>query len=121
METVVLLSAAAFWALTFWLVVRISRRERWAKWTLATLLSAPTIYVLSIGPACRLCDEDAYSYRTVRKAYYPLLFVSRNTKYRGLLERYAILWGSEIALLQIEIAELKEEQVEHRINFEKLR
>jgi hypothetical protein len=31
-----------------WLTVRIvNRRERWAKWTLAVLISLPLIYVLS--------------------------------------------------------------------------
>jgi hypothetical protein len=38
----------AFAAFCVWLAVRIiNRRERWAKWTLAVLISLPLIYVLS--------------------------------------------------------------------------
>jgi len=42
-------------ALAVWLAVRvINRRERWAKWALATLASLPVLYVVSFGPACWL-------------------------------------------------------------------
>jgi len=41
-------------ALCIWLTVRIvSRGERWAKWTAATLpIVLPLLYVFSFGPAC---------------------------------------------------------------------
>ena len=43
----------AFAALCVWLTVRIvNRRERWAKWTLAAVVSLPVLYVASYGPAC---------------------------------------------------------------------
>jgi hypothetical protein len=42
----------AFAAFVVWLTVRIvNRRERWAKWTLATVIVVPVLYVMSIGPA----------------------------------------------------------------------
>jgi hypothetical protein len=51
------LTAAAltvgFIAVCIWLVVRITnRRERWAMWMLATVVSVPLFYVVSFGPAC---------------------------------------------------------------------
>src|SRR5438552_2452518 len=40
-------------AFAVWLTVRIvNRRERWAKWTAATVVGLPLLYVLSFGPAC---------------------------------------------------------------------
>ena len=45
--------AVAFAAFCVWLTVRIvNRRERWAKWTLAAVVSLPVLYVASYGPAC---------------------------------------------------------------------
>jgi len=42
-----------FAALCVWLTVRIiNRREQWAKWMLAAMLSLPVLYVASFGPAC---------------------------------------------------------------------
>jgi hypothetical protein len=43
----------AFAAFCIWLTVRIvNRRERWAKWTLATVVGLPVLYLASFGPAC---------------------------------------------------------------------
>ena len=43
----------AFAALYIWLAVRIiNRRERWAKWALATVIGVPALYPLSFGPVC---------------------------------------------------------------------
>jgi hypothetical protein len=43
----------AFAAFCIWLAVRIiNRRERWAKWSLAVILTLPMLYPLSFGPAC---------------------------------------------------------------------
>ena len=45
----------AYVALGVWLAARIiNRRERRAKWALATLVSLPVLYVVSFGPACWL-------------------------------------------------------------------
>jgi hypothetical protein len=45
--------AVAFAAFCVWLTVRIvNRRERWAKWTIATAMGVPVLYVVSFGPAC---------------------------------------------------------------------
>lgn len=45
--------AVIFTAFCIWLTVRIlNRRERWAKWTLAGVVSVPVLYVASFGPAC---------------------------------------------------------------------
>jgi hypothetical protein len=44
----------AFTALCVWLGVRVcNRRERWAKWTLASVsVGIPLLYFASFGPAC---------------------------------------------------------------------
>jgi hypothetical protein len=43
----------AFAAVCIWLAVRIvNRRERWAKWTLAVVVTVPVLYVASFGPVC---------------------------------------------------------------------
>src|SRR5262245_54617373 len=48
----VLLTVASV-AFCVWLTVRIvSRRERWAKWTLAAVACLPVLYLASFGPAC---------------------------------------------------------------------
>ena len=53
MAIVLSIFGVAFAASCVWLKVRIvNRRERWAKWTLAAVLSLPVLYVLSFGPAC---------------------------------------------------------------------
>ncbi len=47
-----------FAALSVWLTIRIvNRRERWAKWTLATVVALPILYVASFGPACWLVSR----------------------------------------------------------------
>ena len=49
----ILLPALAVAAFCVWLGVRVvNRRERWAKWTLATVIGMPVLYVASFGPAC---------------------------------------------------------------------
>ncbi|MBI3860511.1 MAG: hypothetical protein HY290_01300 [Planctomycetia bacterium] len=46
-------TGVAFAAFCVWLTVRIvNRRERWAKWMLATVVGVPALYVVSFGPAC---------------------------------------------------------------------
>jgi len=58
MSIVLPASVIAFAALCVWLTVRIyNRRERWAKWTLTTVISLPVLYVASFGPACWLTSQ----------------------------------------------------------------
>jgi hypothetical protein len=47
--------AVAFAAFCVWLAVRIfNRRERWAKWTLATVVGLPVLYAAAFGVAIRI-------------------------------------------------------------------
>ena len=47
-EAILAALGVAFAAFCVWLTVRIiNRRERWAKWTLAVMLSLSVLYVLS--------------------------------------------------------------------------
>ena len=53
MAIVLSIFGIAIAAFCVWLTVRIvNRRERWAKWTLASVFGVPLLYVLSFGPAC---------------------------------------------------------------------
>jgi len=53
MSTALSIIEVAFAAFCVWLAVRIvNRKERWAKWMLATTIGLPVLYVASIGPAC---------------------------------------------------------------------
>jgi hypothetical protein len=62
-DIALLASTMAFCAICLWLTVRIvNRRERWAKWALAGMISLPVLYVASFGLGCRLIareDPDA--------------------------------------------------------------
>jgi hypothetical protein len=67
-------------ALVVWLGVRIvSRRERWAKWTLATAASLPVLYFASFGPACWLDSRREFEAKAVTVSrplnsfYYPII------------------------------------------------
>jgi hypothetical protein len=60
--------SAAFAAFCVWLTLRfINRRERWAKWTLASV-AVLTLYVASFGPA-----RAAYVHRLVPEWTYPIM------------------------------------------------
>lgn len=52
-------------AFSIWLTVRIfNKRERWAKWTLATMIvGLPLLYVLSFGPAYWITRQDDPKFR----------------------------------------------------------
>src|SRR5690242_3734333 len=83
MNILLAILAVAFAALCVWLSVRIvNRRERWAKWTWATVLGLPVLYVASFGPACwwvsrvQVTQEQGahkWTIRTVPRFYRPLL------------------------------------------------
>src|SRR5262245_12184439 len=97
MALALLIFATAFAALCVWLTVRIvNRKERWAKWTLATMLLAS--YTLSIGPAAWLnwfvfgpgLFNDAYGV-----VYSPLLLACRYGPiwFRRAMELYCDIWA----------------------------
>jgi hypothetical protein len=66
----------AFAAFCIWLAVRIfNRRERWAKWTLATVIGLPVLYVGSFGPACALVDRCMLQRSTLNTAFSPCLIL----------------------------------------------
>ncbi|HEY2251160.1 MAG TPA: hypothetical protein VGH74_08875, partial [Planctomycetaceae bacterium] len=60
----------AFVAFCVWLTVRIvNRRQRWAKWTLATVVGFPVLYVASFGPACWISSRTETGAGIVAIAY----------------------------------------------------
>ena len=72
-------------AFAAWLTVRIiNRRERRAKWTLASIVGLPVLYVASFGPACRLAATPFVKYpsaaqiprATWMNAYRPLCWIT---------------------------------------------
>jgi hypothetical protein len=96
MEILLPAIAVAFTAFCVWLAVRfINRRERWAKWTLAAMISLPWLYVLSIGPAIGIASainapwtDDLYDF-----IYWPLLRACAASKeINFILMRYGRFW-----------------------------
>ena len=86
---------AAFCA---WLMVRIAnRRERWAKWTLASVVGLPALYVLSFGPTCWAYSRHRDTWKTTEFIYAPLLWlwVYHDGIFPDAIEWYANL-GSDI-------------------------
>jgi hypothetical protein len=95
--------SATFAAFCVWLTVRVvNRRERWAKWTLATAICLPSLYVLSMGPAAWLHSRKWLS-EDVRTAidwiYAPITHFANypggplyETWASDLLARYTGLW-----------------------------
>jgi hypothetical protein len=76
MSMVLPVLAVAFAAFCVWLVVRIvNRGERWAKWTLATVIGLPVLYVASFGPACALVDRRMVPRSTLNTVFSPCLFL----------------------------------------------
>ena len=68
----------AFAALGTWLTVRVvNRREKWAKRSLALLVSLPILYVLSFGPVCWISSRmnlgEEFGLRVLPKLYRPIV------------------------------------------------
>jgi len=83
--------AAAFAAFCVWLIVRIvNRRERWAKWMLATMLLLPVLYVTSFGPACWISSRLQPSGTIVSTVYSPVIrvWVEGPLTIQELMSRY---------------------------------
>ena len=90
-------------AFCIWLTVRIvNRRERWAKWTLAAVLSLPLLYVASFGPACRMMEEGRLSINSPRwRIYHPLARLASSTQpsfARDLVCRWVSVCDGDIGL-----------------------
>jgi hypothetical protein len=83
MALALMIFGVVFGASCVWLTIRIiNRRERWAKWTLATVVVLPVLYVLSFGPTCWVysrvaSEDDAEEWVTTDFIYAPLLWVWR--------------------------------------------
>jgi hypothetical protein len=101
---------AGFAGACIWLGVRyFNRRDRWAKWTLVLVLSLPTLYVASFGPACWITSRLDYGTSLVPIVYRPLIrrfslkrLDPRPTTFRGFLVWYSAMgaapdwgWGVE--------------------------
>ena len=92
--------AIAFAALCVWLAVRIvNRRERWAKWTLASAVGLPVMYVASFGPACWLVSHDGLPRLGTARIYRPLVHISNKevSAVSSILCWYAEVLDAEIA------------------------
>lgn len=74
MNSVLPVLGVMFVAFCIWLGVRIySRRERWAKRTLAAVIGLPVLYVASFGPACWLLSTrlEREVFKTFKEAPFP--------------------------------------------------
>jgi hypothetical protein len=83
-------------ALCVWLTVRIlNRKERWAKWTLVTVVGLPVLYVASIGPWFWLDSSGRLSPSLVwmNQTYDPIHWIAeRSTWANDALSAYLSLW-----------------------------
>ena len=83
----------AFAAFCVWLTVRIvNRRERWAKWTLATIIAVPLLYVLSFGPWCWISSRLSGEPRWIPLAYRPVTSIAA----KASLTRRTLNWYAQI-------------------------
>ena len=88
--------AIAFTAFGVWLTVRIvNRRERWAKWTGASVVVLALIgYPLSIGPMFWLFEHEMLpEWAQDTPIYEPLGWIDRNVPpFNSALHWYLSLW-----------------------------
>lgn len=58
------------------------------------LALTPLLYILSIGPAAFLASKSPGQWSTtIRRAYYPVIWLHDHTPLRRPLELYVELWG----------------------------
>jgi hypothetical protein len=90
MEMAFTIFGVIFAAICIWLTVRIvNRRELWAKWTLAMVISLPILYVGSFGPACWLTSHHNSCSGFVSHIYWPFFEI---IFHRNYAIRKPILW-----------------------------
>lgn len=103
MELALPIFGLIFAAFCVWLAVRIvNRRERWAKWTLATIVGLPVLYAASFGPAWgkiigprRVMPgaENDQLLRYSRAIYRPIIWAMNDSpSFAGTMDRYCDLW-----------------------------
>ncbi len=100
MTTALSVTGVALAAFCIWLGVRIvNRRERWAKWTAATLVMLFVVYPLSIGPVAwvktRFAAPSGMFNVALSVVYGPILIVGLYgpQPLRHLFQCYERLWG----------------------------
>ena len=98
---------AVFMAVLIWLTVQVTnRRERWAKWSLATTLSMPILYLASWPPMARLCEwldshgliPDAMT-SVMWVVYYPAGFTANGNPpawVKDTMIWYLGIWGGDL-------------------------
>jgi hypothetical protein len=98
MAVLVLSLGITYAAVCVWLAVRIvKRRERWAKLSLAAVVSLPVLYVLSIGPVAWLNTRhrmpESVS-RAIKHAHDPIdwLMAHSPKPFDNAIRWYAQLW-----------------------------
>ena len=92
MTTVFSILAVAFAAVCVWLTVRVvNRRERWAKWMLATAVGIPVLYIATFGPLCWLVSTyESPGPDYFRQFYRPIGACMHESKF---VERLFRLYG----------------------------
>ena len=77
-----------------WLVVRvINRRQRWAKWTLGTVLAVPVVYAASYGPWMWYATAIKHDPKMMWPAFYrPLARVAWNGPFAAPYTAYLNWW-----------------------------
>ena len=68
--------------------------KRWGWGNPVWIFVVVLIYVLSIGPACRLCFDHHYSTRALPYVYWPIWKISKFSVPGRATAFYLNLWGS---------------------------
>jgi hypothetical protein len=105
-----------FAAFGVWLIVRIvNRRERWAKWTLATVIGLPVLYVASFGPACALVDRRMLPRSTLNTAFSPCLFLVTDAPepLGNALSGWAAMCGGSHVLANVVLETMAKHLINH--------
>jgi hypothetical protein len=89
----------AFSAFCVWLAVRIvNRRERWAKWTAATVLVALVMYLTSFGLLIKLPESII---TRIAWFYQPVFIAGRNSSaFRELMDRCVAFTSHDTAAIR---------------------
>ena len=99
MTIILSILAVAFAAFCVWLMVRIvNRRERWAKWTAAVVVSMMLLYVPSVTPVSWFVNQEScpgWVGDAATGLYYPVLWTSEfgPQPFQDAMDWYADLWG----------------------------
>jgi hypothetical protein len=88
-------------ALCIWPLIRlVNRRERWAKWTLATVIGLPVLYVASFGPVCWVNERFGVGTNAIAVVYDPIIrLASEDVRVRRPVQSFATIGSRRYSVI----------------------